>query len=75
MGRRPPASETLPVAEEVKAPNGEAKAEGEAPAPLTTAQRLAASNNAASAAEILPDPYAKEAKHFTEVRTLHRDVS
>ena len=36
----------------------------------TTAQRLAAS----SSVEIPPEPYAREAKHFTEVRTLHRDV-
>ena len=36
----------------------------------TTAQRLAAS----SSVEIPPDPYAREAKHFTEIRTLHRDV-
>ena len=74
MGRRSPAAEGV-ASEEVKPSNGEAKAaEGEAAAPMTTAQRLAASNSAAAQAEILPDPYAKEAKHFTEVRVLNRDV-
>lgn len=38
---------------------------------LTSAQRLAAS---AAGVEVPPDPYAREAKHFTEVRALHRDV-
>lgn len=38
---------------------------------LTTAQRLAAS---AVSAEVPAEPYAREAKHFTEVRALHRDV-
>jgi staphylococcal nuclease domain-containing protein 1 len=61
--------------EEAKASNGESKTgETEAAAPMTTAQRLAASNSAAAQAEILPDPYAKEAKHFTDVRVLNRDV-
>ena len=76
MGRRSPMADILP-SEEAKASNGESKtgeAAGEAAAPLTTAQRLAASNSAAAQAEILPDPYAKEAKHFTEVRVLNRDV-
>ncbi|KAG0567867.1 hypothetical protein KC19_7G168000 [Ceratodon purpureus] len=76
MGRRSPMADILP-SEEAKASNGESKtgeAAGEAAAPMTTAQRLAASNSAAAQAEILPDPYAKEAKHFTEVRVLNRDV-
>jgi len=50
--------------------NGE-DSEG-APAQLTTAQRLAAS---AASAEIPPDRYGREAKHFTETRVLNRDVS
>jgi staphylococcal nuclease domain-containing protein 1 len=76
MGRRSPVADSFP-SEEAKPSNGESKsgeAAGEAAAPLTTAQRLAASNSAAAQAEILPDPYAKEAKHFTEVRVLNRDV-
>lgn len=51
--------------------NGDSAAE--APAPLTSAQRLAASS--ASVVEVPADPYGKEAKHFTEIRVLHRDVS
>jgi staphylococcal nuclease domain-containing protein 1 len=43
----------------------------EAPAPLTTAQRLAA---AAVSTEIPPDRFGIEAKHFTETRVLNRDV-
>jgi len=76
MGRRSPVADSL-ASEEAKASNGEPKtgdSAAEAPVPLTTAQRLAASNSAAAQAEILPDPYAKEAKHFTEVRVLNRDV-
>ncbi|KAI3463513.1 hypothetical protein Pfo_020176 [Paulownia fortunei] len=45
---------------------------GEARAPLTSAQRLAAAS--ASMVEVPADPYGKEAKHFTEIRVLHRDV-
>ncbi|AQK52792.1 TUDOR-SN protein 1 [Zea mays] len=41
------------------------------PAQLTTAQRLVAS---AASAEIPPDRYGREAKHFTETRVLNRDV-
>ncbi|KAK9277828.1 hypothetical protein L1049_027384 [Liquidambar formosana] len=51
-------------------PNGEASAEPRAP--LTSAQRLAAS--AASSAEVAPDPFGREAKHFTELRVLNREV-
>lgn len=38
----------------------------------TSAQRLASS--AASVTEVAPDPYGREAKHFTETRVLNRDV-
>lgn len=38
----------------------------------TSAQRLISQ---ASATEVSPDPFGREAKHFTEIRTLHRDVS
>ncbi|KAI7986472.1 Ribonuclease TUDOR 1 [Camellia lanceoleosa] len=51
-------------------PNGEASAEPNAP--LTSAQRLAASS--ASSTEVSPDPFGREAKHFTEIRVLNRDV-
>ena len=83
MGRRAP-NESSTSIEAPKAVNGDSKtaedgpstSESPAPAgPLTTAQRLAASNSAAASAEVAPDPYAREAKHFTEVRVLHRDVS
>ncbi|XP_010942326.2 ribonuclease TUDOR 1 isoform X1 [Elaeis guineensis] len=40
--------------------------------PLTSAQRLAASS--ASSTEVAPDPFGREAKHFTEIRALNRDV-
>lgn len=41
--------------------------------PLTSAQRLAASSS--SSTEVAPDPFGREAKHFTEIRVLNRDVS
>ncbi|KAL2347119.1 hypothetical protein Fmac_001119 [Flemingia macrophylla] len=44
---------------------------GEAQAPLTSAQRLAVST---SAAETAADPFANEAKFYTEMRVLNRDV-
>lgn len=55
---------------EVKSePSGEASAEPHAP--LTSAQRVAVSP--ASSTEV-PEPFAREAKHFTELRVLNRDV-
>jgi staphylococcal nuclease domain-containing protein 1 len=72
MGRRPPnptvVAEVEGTAEETT--NGDDSVE--APAPLTTAQRLAAS---AFSTEIPPDRNGREAKHFTETRVLNRDVS
>ncbi|XP_073036782.1 ribonuclease TUDOR 1-like [Primulina eburnea] len=50
--------------------NGDSVAES--PAPLTSAKRIAASS--ASMVEVPPDPFGREAKHFTETRVLHRDV-
>lgn len=47
---------------------------GESRGPLTSAQRLAASA-AASSVEVSSDPFAAEAKYFTEHRVLSRDVS
>ncbi|XP_038684487.1 ribonuclease TUDOR 1-like [Tripterygium wilfordii] len=51
-------------------PNGNVS--GEPRVPLTSAQRLAIS--AASSNEVAPDPFGLEAKHFTEIRVLNRDV-
>ncbi|KAL5979958.1 Translin-1 [Asimina triloba] len=45
---------------------------GETPVPLTSAQRLAAST--VSSTEVSPDRFGREAKHFTEIRVLNRDV-
>ncbi|XP_051115668.1 ribonuclease TUDOR 2-like [Andrographis paniculata] len=50
-----------------KEQNGDSAAKSQAP--LTSSQRAAASS-----VEVPPDPFGKEAKHFTEVRVLHRDV-
>ncbi|PIN03159.1 Transcriptional coactivator p100 [Handroanthus impetiginosus] len=50
--------------------NGDSTAEVRAP--LTSAQRVAAASQ--SMVEVPADPYGKEAKHFTEIRVLHRDV-
>ncbi|VVB13566.1 unnamed protein product [Arabis nemorensis] len=51
-------------------PNGDVS--GESRGPLTSAQRLTAS--AASSVEVSSDPFATEAKYFTEHRVLSRDV-
>ncbi|XP_058195717.1 ribonuclease TUDOR 1-like [Rhododendron vialii] len=64
MGRRAATAITTDV------PNGGASAEPHAP--LTSAQRLAVSS--ASSTEVPPDPFGREAKHFTEIRVLNRDV-
>lgn len=67
MGRRT-AQEAVVEPDVTAAPNGDASADG----PLTSAQRLAAS--AASSVEVSSDPFAMEAKYFTELRVLNRDV-
>jgi len=71
MGRRA-APETV-VGTEMSSdePNGEASADPNVP--LTSAQRLAASS--VSSVEVAPDPFGREAKHFTEIRVLNREVS
>ncbi|KAA8540590.1 hypothetical protein F0562_024491 [Nyssa sinensis] len=70
MGRRA-APETVAETEITSdEPNGEASAEPRPP--LTSAQRLAASS--ASTIEVAPDAYGREAKHFTEIRVLNREV-
>ncbi|KAL2939573.1 Ribonuclease TUDOR 1 [Bienertia sinuspersici] len=70
MGRRPTPEKALEAEVSADAPNGEAATESRAP--LTSAQKLAAS--AATGVEVAPDPFGREAKHFTEAHTLHRDV-
>ncbi|KAI8544128.1 hypothetical protein RHMOL_Rhmol08G0271500 [Rhododendron molle] len=47
--------------------NGESSVESHAP--LTSAQRLAGSST-----EVSPDSFGREAKHFTEIRVLNREV-
>jgi len=68
MGRRA-AIETIAETEMTSdEANGEVSTEPRPP--LTTAQRFAAS----ATTEISPDPFGREAKHFTEIRVLNRDV-
>lgn len=69
MGRRA-ASESV-VESELTADDTNGDAAGEPRAPLTSAQRLAVSTSAETSA----DPFAPEAKFFTEMRVLNRDVS
>ncbi|XP_073353655.1 ribonuclease TUDOR 1 [Aegilops tauschii subsp. strangulata] len=71
MGRRPP-NPTV-VAEPEGTTNGTTNGDdsGEAPAPLTTAQSLAAST---ASTEVPLDRFGREAKHFTETHVLNRDV-
>ncbi|CAD6250843.1 unnamed protein product [Miscanthus lutarioriparius] len=70
MGRRPSAPTVIAETDDTaNGVNGE-DSEG-TPAQLTTAQRLVAS---AASAQIPPDRYGREAKHFTETRVLNRDV-
>lgn len=70
MGRRQSTQEAVAEPDVTAAPNGDASAETRGP--LTSAQRLAAS--AASSIEVSSDPFAMEAKYFTELRVLNRDV-
>ncbi|KAJ7957145.1 Ribonuclease [Quillaja saponaria] len=67
MGRRA-AAESVLETETTDEPNGEVPVEPRAP--LTSAQRLAVS----SSAETVADPFAPDAKFFTEMRVLNRDV-
>jgi staphylococcal nuclease domain-containing protein 1 len=71
MGRRPPNPTVVAAAESTADGATNGGDSEEAPAPLTTAQRLAA---AAVSTEIPPDRFGIEAKHFTETRVLNRDV-
>ncbi|XP_016496518.2 ribonuclease TUDOR 1 [Nicotiana tabacum] len=70
MGRRATSETVVNASITSDEPNGESTTEPRATP--TTAQRLAAS--AASVSEVAPDPYGREAKHFTETRVLNRDV-
>lgn len=70
MGRRV-LPESVPESETVTDDsNGVASAD--AGAQLTSAQRLSATS--ATYNEVSPDPFGREAKHFTEIRVLNRDV-
>ena len=71
MGRRAAAETVVETDLTSDEQNGDVSAEPRAP--LTSAQRLSASS--AASAEVSPDPFGPEAKYFTEVRCLNRDVS
>lgn len=71
MGRRAPVEAVVEAEIPSDEQNGDSS--GEPRAPLTSAQRLAASS--ATITEVAPDPFGREAKHFTEIRVLNRDVS
>ncbi|KAM3380515.1 ribonuclease TUDOR 1 [Capsicum galapagoense] len=70
MGRRATPEAIINTSVTSDEPNGESTIEPRAT--QTSAQRLASS--AASVTEVAPDPYGREAKHFTETRVLNRDV-
>ncbi|KAI4998574.1 hypothetical protein ZWY2020_053916 [Hordeum vulgare] len=71
MGRRPPNPTVVAEPEGTTSGTTNGDDSGEAPAPLTTTQRLAAST---ASTEVPPDRFGREAKHFTETRVLNRDV-
>ncbi|XP_004235862.2 ribonuclease TUDOR 1 [Solanum lycopersicum] len=70
MGRRATSETIINTRVTSDEPNGESITEPRATP--TSAQRLASS--AASVTEVSPDPYGREAKHFTETCVLNRDV-
>ncbi|URE46438.1 Staphylococcal nuclease domain-containing protein [Musa troglodytarum] len=70
MGRRP-TNDTIPETE-VSTDDTNGEISGESQQPPTSAQRLAASS--LSITEVAPDPFGREAKHFTEICVLSRDV-
>lgn len=71
MGRRAPPDTIAETDNSSNDLNGEVSAEPRAT--LTSAQRLAVS--ATSSGEVAPETFGVEAKHFTEIRVLNRDVS
>ncbi|KAL6003572.1 Translin-1 [Asimina triloba] len=68
MGRRAIVDTVVETEVTSEETNGEAPTETQAP--LTSAQRVAASTTT----EVSPDAFGREAKHFTEIRVLNRDV-
>lgn len=72
MGRRPPLEKVTEAEVSTDGPNG--KSATEPRAQMTAAQKVAASGAGAPGMETPPDPFGREAKHFTETHTLHRDV-
>ncbi|KAJ3678211.1 hypothetical protein LUZ60_002014 [Juncus effusus] len=68
-GRRAMMTETAPAASET---NGDSSTPADASAPLTSAQRLATSS--LQNTDKPPEPFGREAKHYTECRVLNRDV-
>lgn len=71
MGRRPAPEAIVHKETSADDANGVTATETQA---ATLSQRVAAAGSAAAATEILPEPFGAEAKHFTEIRVLHRDV-
>ncbi|KAE8697320.1 calcium-binding mitochondrial carrier protein SCaMC-2-B-like isoform X1 [Hibiscus syriacus] len=69
MGRRAAAETVVETDFTSDEQNGDVSA---VPVALTSAQRLAALSTAS--AEVSPDPFGPEAKYFTEVRCLNREV-
>lgn len=69
MGRRTTQEPTIATEVPSDEPNGETNVESRGP--LTSAQRVTASS---AYNEVAADPYGREAKHFTEIRVLNRDV-
>ncbi|KAI3684387.1 hypothetical protein L6452_33610 [Arctium lappa] len=69
MGRRTMAEPTTTTEVPYDEPNGGTN--DEIRGPLMSAQRVTASS---AYNEVAPDPYGREAKHFTEIRVLNRDV-
>ncbi|XP_071709827.1 ribonuclease TUDOR 1-like [Rutidosis leptorrhynchoides] len=70
MGRRTTQEPTQPIEVPSDETNGETN--GESRGQLTTAQRVLASSTTFN--EVSPDAFGREAKHFTEIRVLNRDV-
>ncbi|KAJ0536778.1 putative micrococcal nuclease [Helianthus annuus] len=69
MGRKQTQESTVASDIPSDEPNGDSNAESRGP--LTSAQRITASP---AFNEVSPDAFGREAKHFTEIRVLNRDV-
>ncbi|KNA18582.1 hypothetical protein SOVF_069380 [Spinacia oleracea] len=70
MGRMPPPERTVEA--EVSTDGSNGKTASEPRAFVTAAQKVASA--AAPGVAVPPDPFGREGKHFTETRTLHRNV-